>query len=322
MLFFFALHSQSEGRRLKLGLGLHGIAYRGDLSDPAEPLPRIYPGGNLSIQIEGPSRLKGQLNAGFGKFAEQYDVFLPASQANIEPNRFVETSFFYGDLRLKYRFPLSKRFHPFLTAGAGVLAFSPHNEAGRNLQGLPNTREPDESYSTVIPQIPLGIGTQAIINGSVSMSLEYLFRITPSDYLDNVGRLGTHRGNDYLQGLQLTLYITLNPPPPIPPAEAPEPTLPPVATDLPPAPTSPVDTLSETEPTVPVQEIGWEELEEQAIEEGRFVYYKVKKGESLADIALRYKVRTTTLIELNYLSSSSVIKGQPLKIPDTGAVQR
>lgn len=330
------LLAQPAGRRLKLGLGLHGIGYMGDLSDPADVLPRIYPGGNLSIQIEGPKRLKGQLNAGFGKFAAQYDQFMTPSQSFIDPNSFVETSFFYGDLRLKYRFPISRRFHPFLTAGAGVLAFTPRNEAGRLLQGLPQTREPEETYSTVIPQIPFGLGTQAIINGSISMSLEYLFRITPTDYLDNVGQLGTRSGNDFLQGVQLTLYFTLNPPPPLPTNTTPnvEPKEPVTQIDssqniltdtADKEPNEPVDeqekeTAPAVEPTL--QEIGWVELEEQAEQEGRFVYYKVKKKETLEEIAERFKVRPETLLRLNYLSSSTLSKGQPLRIPDTGAVKQ
>ncbi|MEL7531216.1 MAG: outer membrane beta-barrel protein, partial [Bacteroidota bacterium] len=214
-LFFIPslLFGQTE-RQVKVGFGLDGISYIGDLSDPNQAIHRIYPGANLSIQLEGPKRLKIQLNGGFGKFSEQYDGVKPSSSPGVTVNTFVETSFYYGDLRLKYRFPISQRFHPFLTAGAGVLSFTPRDQEGRFLNDANFTREPDENYSTIVPQIPVGAGIQARINPAVSLSLEYLFRYTPTDYLDNIGRLGTRPGHDFLHGLQLSMYITLSTPPP------------------------------------------------------------------------------------------------------------
>ncbi|MEL6649858.1 MAG: outer membrane beta-barrel protein, partial [Bacteroidota bacterium] len=220
LLLPLSLWGQSQ-RQVKVGFGLDGISYIGDLSDPNQKIHRIYPGANLSIQLEGPKRLKLQLNGGFGKFSEQYDDVRPSNTPGVRVNTFVETSFFYGDLRLKYRFPISQHFHPFLTAGAGVLSFTPRDQEGRFLNDALFTREPDEDYSTIVPQIPFGAGVQARINPAVSISLEYLFRFTPTDYLDNIGRLGTREGDDFLHGLQLSMYITLSTPPPPPNKQGP-----------------------------------------------------------------------------------------------------
>ena len=62
------LPSSSAPKPLKIGLGMNGTMYRGDLSDDETLFHRIYPGGNVSLQTEGFSSLKLQLNVGFGKF--------------------------------------------------------------------------------------------------------------------------------------------------------------------------------------------------------------------------------------------------------------
>lgn len=340
------LLGQSE-RQVKIGFGLDGISYVGDLSDPNQTIHRIYPGANLSIQLEGPKRLKIQLNGGFGKFSEQYDDVKPSTSPGVTVNTFVETSFYYGDLRLKYRFPISKHFHPYLTVGAGVLSFTPRDQDGRFLNDARFTREPDENYSTIVPQIPVGAGVQARINPAVSLSLEYLFRYTPTDYLDNIGRLGTRPGHDFLHGLQLSMYITLSTPPP-PNQQGPYYN---AQNDTPTA----NDTLEEqvaimeeavdemlddSEPTrdssqqedersaVPntttnapeedntaLTEADWAAKEASAIAEERFIYYKVKKKDSLDSIAQQYHVSVDGLMQVNYLTSQTIVKGQVIRIP-------
>ncbi len=351
------LFGQTE-RQVKVGFGLDGISYVGDLSDPNQAIHRIYPGANISIQLEGPKRLKIQLNGGFGKFSEQYDDVKPSSSPGVTVNTFVETSFYYGDLRLKYRFPISQRFHPFLTAGAGVLSFTPRDQEGRFLNDASFTREPDENYSTIVPQIPVGAGVQARINPAVSLSLEYLFRYTPTDYLDNIGRLGTRPGHDFLHGLQLSMYITLSAPPP-PTQQGPyyNAQLEDTAT----TPEGPIDTidakvavmeeaveemLSEEEPTrdsayteedkrsakpvaeeeasiaeekIPAKEseeaVDWAAKEKEAIEAQDFILHKVKKNDSLDSIAQQYHVSIDGLMQVNYLSSQTIFKGQKIRVP-------
>ncbi|MEM6342780.1 MAG: LysM peptidoglycan-binding domain-containing protein [Bacteroidota bacterium] len=348
------LFGQTEGRQVKVGFGLDGISYVGDLSDPNQRIHRIYPGANLSIQLEGPKRLKIQLNGGFGKFSEQYDDVRPSSSPGVTVNTFVETSFYYGDLRLKYRFPISDRFHPFLTAGAGVLSFTPRDQEGRFLNDASFTREPDENYSTIVPQIPVGAGVQARINPAVSLSLEYLFRYTPTDYLDNIGRLGTRAGHDFLHGLQLSMYITLNAPPPatqpqpyynaqvVDTAEAPLDTMAEkvavmeeaveemLAEEEPTRDSAPIETESSAEPKTPLEapapaeeppsKLGedatdWAAKEKEAIEAEEYITHKVKKNDSLASIAQQYHVSIEGLMQVNYLSSQTILKGQKIRVP-------
>lgn len=369
LLLPISLWAQSQ-RQVKVGFGLDGISYVGDLSDPNQKIHRIYPGANLSIQLEGPKRLKLQLNGGFGKFSEQYDDVRPSNTPGVKVNTFVETSFFYGDLRLKYRFPISKHFHPFLTAGAGVLSFTPRDQEGRFLNDALFTREPDEDYSTIVPQIPFGGGVQARINPAVSISLEYLFRFTPTDYLDNIGRLGTREGDDFLHGMQLSMYITLSTPPPPPNKQGPYYNA--GANPAKPSDSSAIDSnliametavaemladeaqtrdsaeelgseqeqeepeekkekrsakrqkqkepeaTPDIEPQIeenPATATDWAQKEAEAIAAERFIYYKVKKKDSLESIAEQYHVSVDGLMQVNYLTSRTLLKGQVLRIP-------
>ena len=49
--------AQSEAAPLKLGFGMMGISYLGDLTDQETSFRRFYPGGNLSIQFDGDAAL-------------------------------------------------------------------------------------------------------------------------------------------------------------------------------------------------------------------------------------------------------------------------
>ncbi len=46
---------------------------------------------------------------------------------------------------------------------------------------------------------------------SAPLGLEYTYRPTASDYLDNVGQIGLRKGKDKMQSLMLTLYVTFDP---------------------------------------------------------------------------------------------------------------
>lgn len=194
---------------LQIGAGLSATAYAGDFSDETTRFQRIYPGANLSIQMENLKSIQLQMNVGFGKFADQYDVPVPNPTPDIDEIRFIETSFFYGDLRLKYRFLKESRIQPFLSAGAGVLVFSPKDQDGKPLEDAAGTRPEGENYNTIIPQIPGSAGVQLRINPTVLLSLSYTYRFTPTDYLDNVGQLGRKSGFDAIHTAQLSVLFLL-----------------------------------------------------------------------------------------------------------------
>lgn len=214
---------------LQIGLGWAGYSYSGDLTYGEDRFRRAYPGGAISVQFAGARVLHLQLNAGFGRFIEQSDGWTPTSEAGIRPNSFVETSLFYTDLRLRFR-PWHRRVvHPYFSVGLGMLSFSPRDQEGNSLAENTLTRQAGEIYGSTTAAFPLNAGLMVRLNPQASLGAGYTYRLTASDYLDNIGQLGRAPGNDRLHSLDLTLYVQFQGMPvPVPPTPEP-PTVPLIA---------------------------------------------------------------------------------------------
>lgn len=212
--------AQEDGAPLRIGLGYTGTAYRGDLTTESTALWRAEPGANFSVDLNNQKRIRPQLNIGFGRFTEQADEPLPVPPEGITPNEFVRTSFFYADLRFQYRILLGKKVNPYVSAGAGLFSFQPRDAAGNFLGENIFSRLPEEEYLTLIGSFPLSVGAEIPINNSIGLGLEYTYRVTGSDYLDNISQLGTASGNDQLHTAQIKLFLTLGQKVQGPPAEA------------------------------------------------------------------------------------------------------
>ena len=348
--------SMDQGKEsLQIGFGLTGTSYIGDFSDEEVFVPRIYPGGNISLQIRSTRLLSFQVNGGFGKFADQYDLSSPDLPDGVTASSFVETRFIYGDLRLHLRLMPRSRIQPYLSVGAGILHFSPRNEEGKKLENRTNTRLEGENYNSLIPELPAVAGVRMKLNRTLDISLDYTFKYTPTDYLDNIGLIGNREGFDALHAIQLTLYVALSPAEP--PAEAMDNTIPiapetPMATlpneENPSAATREKDVISNSvpqeEPTPeaespPLVEVSDEtaiypevqdemprdsQLQERlqaiedAIDQEKFVFYQVKKGETLSSLVERTGIPADILRELNYLSGDKLRTGSWLRLPDIG----
>lgn len=348
--FALPLFSQADSlaptRFFQFGLGLTGFNYIGDFTNDVTALYRIHPGGNLSLQTTGSAALQLQANVGFGAFEEQLDRRSDAFSLDATANKFVETSFYYADLRLKFRFLRQKRLQPYVSLGAGILVFSPRDESGKLLREQPETRAAHETYNTSIPQLPGVIGLKAQITPLVAASIDYTYRVTPTDYLDNVGQWGSRQGHDALQALQLSVYFTLRPGKPrVLPV-----VVPPVDTVLahrnqvaPPLDSNQLvkeadpeavvvqvqtpDPVRIEESPAPVPEEVQEEksAEEQYVEQAQtairnkqYVYYQVKEGDDMASIADRFRVQEETIIKINYLRKTPITPGMFLRLPDMG----
>jgi LysM repeat protein len=213
LLFLFSfstVQAQVGTKNLKLGLGLLTTMYQGDLSMDESGTFRVYPGANLSIQSQRIRRIQLQLNAGFGRFADQFDNGMPMAPEGVQMASFVETSYFYGDLRLRLTpFPWH-RVRPYASVGAGFLIFSPKDLNGKFLSDAILTRPEGENYNTSVPQLPLSIGLQTEMTGLLGAGIEYTYRFTPTDYLDNVGSLGSRTGYDRLHNVTFSLYFNFS----------------------------------------------------------------------------------------------------------------
>ncbi len=91
-------------------------------------------------------------------------------------------------------FPLS----PYVSAGIGVMIFNPYAEdVSGNKQSLPELGTEGQglagypkAYNTAALEFPLGIGVKYPINERITLALDINYRITRTDYLDDVSRIG------------------------------------------------------------------------------------------------------------------------------------
>ena len=96
------------------------------------------------------------------------------------------------------RFKLHKRktiYSPYIFAGLSIFTFNPQaqNTMGQwiNLQNLgtegqESTATSIDKYSLYSLAIPFGIGYKANINKEIAMSIEWIWRTTATDYIDDV----------------------------------------------------------------------------------------------------------------------------------------
>ena len=198
---------------LKMGLGLMGSAYVGDLNTNGESFSRFYPGVSISLQFASEKLIAPQLNTGFGRFLSQNRDL--AAIDGIQPNTFVETPIFFVDFRLRVRFLRQTAINPYFSLGLGLLGYTPKDAAGNSLLDNLSTRVEGETYGSLTAGFPLSLGTEIQLSPLLGIGLEYTYRLTTSDYLDNISQLGPRAGNDKLQSLLLSLYITFDPNRPI-----------------------------------------------------------------------------------------------------------
>ena len=194
---------------LRLGIGLLGTSYAGDLTVNSSPLERFSAGASLSLQFASEKLISPQLNGGFGRFTAQ-DRDIEAVDG-IQPNTFVETPFFFVDLRLKARFLREKGVHPYLSVGIGMLGYTPRDGEGNNLLDNYSSRQDGETYGSISANFPLSAGLEIRFSPILNLGLEYTMRATTTDFLDNISALGQKEGNDKLHSLLLSLYLTFDP---------------------------------------------------------------------------------------------------------------
>jgi hypothetical protein len=198
-----------EQKPLKLGVGLLGASYVGDLSTNGDALYRFYPGVSISLQFDSEKLIAPQLNTGFGKFMAQ-DRDLQGADG-VQPNTYVETNFFFVDFRLRARFLRQTAFNPYFSLGIGLLGFTPKDMEGNSLLDNLSTRAEGETYGSITAGFPFSLGFEVVMSPLVGLGLEYTYRLTATDYLDNISQVGLRDGKDRIQSLLLSVYFTFDP---------------------------------------------------------------------------------------------------------------
>lgn len=196
---------------LRLGVGLVGFLQQSDLTAGPDATP-LGGGGMLLLESRGAGFIRPQLALFVGSSTAQYRELPQPNPLNANapnPNTFVETQLAGGYLLLQGHLLRQRRIHPTLGAGVGILAFTPKDARGEELQDQLLTRTETETYGTTVLMVPLSVGVEAALVGRLHAQLRYQYWLTLTDYLDNVSELGTQQGNDALHSFQLILGIDL-----------------------------------------------------------------------------------------------------------------
>jgi len=90
------------------------------------------------------------------------------------------------------------RLSPYVSAGVGVMFFNPYTkDVSGNKQSLPELGTEGQGlagypgfYNTAALEFPLGVGVKYKLNKKLNLGLEFNYRITRTDYLDDVSRVG------------------------------------------------------------------------------------------------------------------------------------
>lgn len=198
-------------RDILIGIAVTGNGYYGDLNVADggifnSDFLAFNPGIDLSLGRDAERWILPEFHVGYGKFVSQNSDIRPVlvEQADhdtlIRPNSYAETTFLYGDFNL--RINLIKRwnlFRPYVSAGIGGLAFFPRAKDGVLLFRKRSTRAPGEpNYGTLSASFPVSAGVDLHLSRFLSVNMAYVYRFNSTDYLDNIGQLGTLDGNDQL----------------------------------------------------------------------------------------------------------------------------
>lgn len=203
-LFVGFLNAQISVKGPQIGIGFTANTYIGDLN-ANETLHRFYPGLNLSLAFENQKLIAPAFHLFIGKFIAQTRNLPPVD--NIQPNTFVKTHFVNADLLIRIRPFFKKPVYPSIATGLGILNFTPKNENNQNYATLVSTRKPGESYASTTLALPLNLSINLKLARNILVALNYYHLFPSSDYLDNIGQLGTKKGNDQLMIASLSVHI-------------------------------------------------------------------------------------------------------------------
>lgn len=201
-----------------LGIAYTATGYYGDLNFSEQGIfqssfVNFQPGLTATLRRDAPRLILPSFHLGYGRFVAQNPDLQPVPytinerDTLIMPNTYAETDIIHGEFILMIN-PIQqpRTFKPYLGVGIGGLAFYPKAQDGILLFRKFSTRAPEErSYGTLALTVPVTAGMYFNLNRKLSLHLGYVYRLTTTDYLDNIGLLGRQEGNDQLHSFKLGL---------------------------------------------------------------------------------------------------------------------
>ena len=198
-----------------LGFGVTGTAYYGDLNYAERGMLHathmsFHPGLEIFLRNDASKYVVPVFHLGYGNMlgqssrGEAVTYTVGGEEMLIQPNTFAESILIYGDVGINFSpFPRVLKLRPYVEAGIGGMAYYPRAEDGVLLFRKRSTRLPGEEYGTLAAYFPLSAGASYRMSQHLQLDFAYIRRFNSTDYLDNIGKIGRHAGNDQLHTFRL-----------------------------------------------------------------------------------------------------------------------
>jgi opacity protein-like surface antigen len=203
LVLFFALKANAQkspenldgsgASKFSTSIGFGTANYYGDLIKNSSPFKQSSFSFSAGLSYAFTKKIAAKLTIGAQRVQgndSKSGGAHPSRNLNFKSNVFdLSVSGEYTILDLD-RFPLS----PYISAGVGVMAFSPYTTdvngrkqslsgLGTEGQGLAGYKKP---YGTATVELPVGIGVKYPVNEKLMLMLDFNYRFTGTDYLDDV----------------------------------------------------------------------------------------------------------------------------------------
>jgi len=175
-------------------IGVAGNYYRGEL---AEGLENAQPGIAIGYQHSFDGNFSIYTSLHIGRIQGQYEPGeeVPGLTGNREVNRYFSSDITSLQAGINWTWLRWTLMHSYVGLGLGMMNFSIEDQAGRNINEMPDTRIDGEGYSTQAMYSPIQIGINLFHSKKINILLEHSWNLTNTDYLDNIGYLGK-KGSD------------------------------------------------------------------------------------------------------------------------------
>lgn len=205
---FQAVQAQSfynwkRDRKLMLGFGLGTTNYYGDINNPKQV---ISPNLNVSLNLEYPASPRVNMRLEFMYYQisgadSEYEGSSSAEDRYIRNLSFTANNFeatigatysFYKDNRVYYRRP---KLNPYALLGIGFTTVNPRAQYQGEWYKLRDIQTEGVEYSGAALVIPFGAGVKFKVTNTLNIAFEVAYRVTFTDYLDDVSRTYIDQSN-------------------------------------------------------------------------------------------------------------------------------
>ncbi|MDH7464223.1 DUF6089 family protein [Chitinophagaceae bacterium 26-R-25] len=206
----------SERPKYEFGIGGGIVVYQGDLAPTKWGAYRcISPGLQASITRLFSPTFALRIGGTVGKFTAD-DVKSSYKEAYREYRKYNFTTSFAELTAMAQWTPFGKanwRLNPYLLGGVGVSYLHVKNDwsntdfkyfSGENLRQRV-TEDSAKNHTFFAPVLPVGVGLKYDVSEKVSLKLEWINRITFSDYLDGFSKAANSGKNDRYSSVMLSL---------------------------------------------------------------------------------------------------------------------